>query len=446
MAILKREFSRRRKNLMAQMESDSIAIIASASQLVRNRDVEFPFRQESDFYYLSGFAEPNSVLVLAPNREHGEFILFCEERDPEMERWVGRRAGPDGACEQYGADDAFPITDIDDILPGLIEGRDRVYYAMGRNFDFDQRLMGWVNTIRKKARAGAHPPGEFVDLDHMLHDMRLLKSAAELTVMQEAADISVRAHKRAMRACKPGLYEYQLQAELEHEYLHGGSSGPAYSSIVGGGDNACILHYTENSAKLKAGDLVLIDSGCELDFYASDITRTFPVSGKFSPEQKAIYEVVLAAQLEAIGTVRAGAHWNEPHDTTIRVITEGLKELGLLKGKVDELIAKEAYKSFYMHRAGHWLGMDVHDVGDYKVGDEWRMLEPGMVLTVEPGIYIAADNTAVAKKWRGIGVRIEDDVLVTKTKAKVLTAALPKKVSDIERHMRGRRARAGVRA
>ncbi|MGI9285642.1 MAG: Xaa-Pro aminopeptidase [Pseudomonadales bacterium] len=442
MPILKREFSRRRNNLMAQMEPDSIAIIASASSLIRNRDVEFPFRQDSDFYYLSGFAEPNSVLVLSPKREHGEFILFCEERDPEMELWNGYRAGQDGACKRYGADDAFPIADIDDILPGLIEGRERVYYAMGRNFEFDQRLMGWVNSIRKKARAGAHPPGEFVDLDHILHDMRLVKSAAELKVMQEAADISVKAHKRAMRVCKPGMYEYQLQAELEHEFMHGGSPWPAYGSIVGGGDNGCILHYTANKEKLKAGDLVLIDAGSELDFYASDITRTFPVSGKFSPEQKAIYEIVLTSQLEAIKAIRPGAHWNTPHDVTVRVITEGLKDLGFLRGDVDELIEQEAHKPFYMHRAGHWLGMDVHDVGDYKVGDEWRMLEPGMVLTVEPGIYISANNTDVAKKWRGIGIRIEDDVVVTKTKAKVLTCALPKKVNDIEKLMRGKRARA----
>ncbi len=439
MTILKREFSRRRHNLMAQLEPNSIAIVASASPAIRNRDVEFPFRQDSDFYYLTGFAEPNSVLVLAPDREHGEFILFCDERNPEMELWNGYRAGQEGACDRYGADDAFPIADIDDILPGFIEGRERVYYAMGRNSEFDQRLMGWINAIRKQARTGAHPPGEFVDLDHILHDMRLIKSAAELKVMKDAADISVRAHRRAMRACKPGVFEYQLQAELEHEFMHSGSPRPAYGSIVGGGVNGCILHYTENSAKLKAGDLVLIDAGCELDYYASDITRTFPVSGKFSAEQKAIYEVVLAAQLEAIKSVRPGAHWNTPHDVTVRVITEGLRDLKFLRGELDELVEQEAYKPFYVHRAGHWLGMDVHDVGDYKVGNEWRMLEPGMVLTIEPGIYIAPDNTSVAKKWRGIGVRIEDDVVVTKTKAKVLTGALPKKVNDIEKLMRGKR-------
>ncbi len=445
MAILKREFGRRRHNLIAQLEPNSIAIVASASPAIRNRDVEFPFRQDSDFYYLSGFVEPNSVLVLAPEREHGEFILFCDERDPAMELWNGYRAGQEGACERYGADDAFPIADIDDILPGLIEGRERVYYAMGRNSEFDQRLMGWINAIRKQAGSGAQPPGEFVDLDHILHDMRLLKSAAELKVMKEAADISVKAHRRAMRACKPGMYEYQLQAELEHEFMHSGSPRPAYSSIVGGGVNGCILHYTENSAKLKAGDLVLIDAGCELDFYASDITRTFPVNGKFSAEQKAIYEVVLEAQIEAIKAVRPGAHWNTPHDVTVRVITEGLRDLKLLRGEVDDLIRQEAYRPFYMHRAGHWLGMDVHDVGDYKVGDQWRLLEPGMVLTIEPGIYIAADNANVAKKWRGIGVRIEDDVVVTKTKAKVLTGALPKKVGDIEKLMRSKRTRARKR-
>jgi len=435
MRISKKEFARRRKTLMSHMEPRSIAIVPSAREIIRNRDVEYHFRQDSDFFYLTGFDEPDAVLVLIPGREHGECVLFCRDRDPAMELWNGYRAGPEGAVKDYGADDAFPVGDIDEILPGLIEGRERVYYAMGRHDQFDRRVMGWINTIRAKVRSGAHPPGEFVDLDHLLHDMRLLKSSAELRVMQKAGEISARAHCRAMQVCTPGMYEFQLEAEIMHEFAMAGARYPAYSPIVGSGKNGCILHYRENSSVLKGGDLVLIDAGCELDYYAADITRTFPVSGKFSKEQRALYEVCLAAQLAAIDVTRPGAHWNEPHDATVRVITEGLADLGLLKGKTSKLIEKESYKAFYMHRAGHWLGMDVHDVGDYKVGEQWRQLEPGMVLTVEPGIYVAPDNTDVHKKWRGIGIRIEDDVVVTKDGCDVLTNAVPKTVNEIEKLM-----------
>lgn len=440
MKISKQEFSRRRKNLMAQMEPNSIAIVPSAAEKVRNRDVDYPFRQDSDFYYLTGFGEPDAVLVLLPGRRHGQYILFCRDRDPEMELWDGYRAGPEGACAEYGADDAFPIGDIDDILPGLLEGRERVYYAMGRHDDFDRRVMQWVNVIRSKVRAGAHPPGEFLDLDHLLHDMRLFKSAAEIRLMRKAGKISANAHIRAMRACKPGIAEYQLEAEIQHEFARNGARFPAYSSIVGAGKNACVLHYIENADIARDGDLILIDAGCELEHYAADITRTFPANGRFSKEQRALYDIVLRAQQAAIAVVKPGNHWNQPHDETVRVITEGLVQLGLLKGKVDKLIAKEAYRDFYMHRAGHWLGMDVHDVGDYKIGDEWRVLEPGMVLTVEPGIYVSPNNTKVAKKWRGIGIRIEDDVVVTKDGCDVLTADVPKAVEDIEALMKGRAA------
>jgi len=436
--ISPKEFARRRRDLMALMEPDSIAIVSSASTLIRNRDSEFPFRQDSDFFYLTGFAEPEAVLVLAPGRRHGEFLLFCRERDREREIWDGYRAGPEGACSRFGADDAFPIGDLDDILPGLIEGRQRVYYAMGKQPDFDARLMRWINKIRAKVRAGAHPPGEFLDLDHLLHELRLFKSAEEQRVMHRAGQISAAAHLRAMRACRAGMYEYQLEAEMLHEFSINGARHPAYNSIVGSGANACILHYVENSAVLKNGDLVLIDAGCELEHYASDITRTFPVSGRFSREQRAIYEIVLEAQTKAIREVKPGNHWNQPHDTTVRIITQGLVDLGLLDGDVAELVELEAYKSFYMHRAGHWLGMDVHDVGDYKVGDEWRVLEPGMVLTVEPGVYVSPDNHAVAKKWRGIGVRIEDDVVVTRGGRRVLTADAPKTVEEIEKVMADR--------
>ncbi|MBE7926338.1 MULTISPECIES: Xaa-Pro aminopeptidase [Pseudomonadaceae] len=430
--IPKSEYARRRKALMEQMEPDSIAILPAAPVYIRNRDVEHVYRQDSDFQYLSGFPEPEAVIALIPGREHGEYVLFCRERDPERELWDGLRAGQDGAISEYGADDAFPIGDIDDILPGLIEGRSRVYYAIGTNEAFDHRLMEWIKTIRAKVRQGAQPPNEFVALDHLLHDMRLYKSGSEVKVMKHAAEISARAHIRAMQASRAGLFEYHLEAELDYEFRKGGAKMPAYGSIVAAGRNACILHYRENDAPLKDGDLVLIDAGCEIDCYASDITRTFPVNGKFSPEQKAIYQLVLAANEEAFKFIAPGRHWNEAHEATVRVITAGLVELGLLQGEVDELIASEAYKPFYMHRAGHWLGMDVHDVGDYKVGGEWRVLEPGMAMTVEPGIYIAADNLLVAKKWRGIGVRIEDDVVVTKTGCEILTGGVPKSVAEIE--------------
>ncbi|HCC63010.1 MAG TPA: Xaa-Pro aminopeptidase [Pseudomonas sp.] len=430
--IPRTEYVRRRKALMAEMEPNSIAILPAAPMYIRNRDVEHIYRQDSDFQYLSGFPEPEAVIALIPGREHGEYVLFCRERDPARELWDGLRAGQDGAISEYGADDAFPIGDIDDILPGLIEGRSRVYYAIGSNQEFDHRLMEWINTIRSQARQGAQPPNEFVALDHLLHDLRLYKSANEVKVMKQAAEISARAHIRAMQASRAGLYEYHLEAELDYEFRKGGAKMPAYGSIVAAGKNACILHYRENDAVLKDGDLVLIDAGCEIDCYASDITRTFPVSGRFSTEQKAIYELVLAANEEAFKHIAPGKHWNEAHEATVRVITAGLVELGLLNGDVDELIAAEAYKPFYMHRAGHWLGMDVHDVGDYKVGGEWRVLEPGMAMTVEPGIYIAADNQDVAKKWRGIGVRIEDDVVVTRHGCEILTNGVPKSVAEIE--------------
>ena len=430
--IPKAEYARRRKALMAEMEPNSIAILPAAPMYIRNRDVEHIYRQDSDFQYLSGFPEPEAVIALIPGREHGEYVLFCRERDPARELWDGLRAGQDGAVAEYGADDAFPIGDIDDILPGLIEGRSRVYYAIGSNQEFDHRLMEWINTIRSKARQGAQPPNEFVALDHLLHDLRLYKSANEVKVMRAAAEISARAHVRAMQASRAGLYEYHLEAELDYEFRKGGAKMPAYGSIVAAGKNACILHYRENDAVLKDGDLVLIDAGCEIDCYASDITRTFPVSGRFSAEQKAIYELVLAANEEAFKHIAPGKHWNEAHEATVRVITAGLVDLGLLQGDVEDLIASEAYKPFYMHRAGHWLGMDVHDVGDYKVGGEWRVLEPGMAMTVEPGIYIAADNQDEAKKWRGIGVRIEDDVVVTRTGCEILTGGVPKTVAEIE--------------
>jgi len=427
-----KEFADRRRKLMELMAPDSIAIVPAAPECVRNRDVHHPFRQDSDFQYLSGFGEPEAVLVLIPGREHGESVLFCKERNPEKELWDGFLAGPEGAIGTFGLDDAFPIADIDDILPGMIEGRSRVYYPLGKDHNFDARVMDWIKVIRSKVRAGAHPPGEFVALEHLLHDLRLYKSANEIKVMAKAGEISAEAHRRAMKRARRGGHEYNLEAELIHTFMEHGARSTAYPSIVGSGANGCILHYIENSAPLKEGDLVLIDAGCELECYASDITRTFPVSGRFSAEQKALYEVVLSAQYAAIDAVRPGNHWNHPHEAALRVLTGGLIDLGLLSGSVEDAIANEAYKPFFMHRTGHWLGLDVHDVGDYKVGGAWRELEPGMALTVEPGLYIAPDNTTVDAKWRGIGIRIEDDVVVTREGCRVLTNAVPKTIPEIE--------------
>jgi Xaa-Pro aminopeptidase len=365
-------------------------------------------------------------------------VLFCKEKDPAKELWDGFLAGPEGAIEQFGLDDAFPIADIDDILPGMIEGRSRVYYPLGRDQSFDQRVMDWVKILRSKVRSGSNPPGEFVALEHLLHDLRLIKSAAEVRVMARAAEISAEAHVRAMKRARQGGYEYNLEAELIHTFMSHGARSTAYPSIVGGGANGCILHYIENNAPLKEGDLVLIDAGCEYECYASDITRTFPVSGRFSAEQKALYEVVLAAQYAAIEAVHPDNHWNRPHEAALEVLVQGLIELGILKGMtVEQAIEEEAYRPYFMHRTGHWLGMDVHDVGDYKIGGAWRQLEPGMALTVEPGLYIGPDNTGVDEKWRGIGIRIEDDVVVTKDGCRVLTSGVPKEVEEIEALMAG---------
>ena len=426
------EYKRRRKHLMQIMGNDAVAILPAALVRMRNRDAEFQYRQDSDFHYITGFDEPEAVVVLVPGREHGEYILFCRENDKKMETWNGLRAGQDGAISKYAADDSFPIDDIDDILPGLLENKEKVYYTMGVHPDFDQQVIKWVNRLREQSRMGIHTPSEFVALDHQLHDMRLYKSAAEVKVMRKAAEISAKAHIKAMQFCKPGVYEYQLEAELLHTFMHEGARFPAYSSIVGGGKNGCILHYVENSDVLKNGDLVLIDAGAELECYAADISRTFPVNGKYSKEQRALYSIVLAAQLAAIEQIKPGNHWNEPHEAAIKVITQGLIDVGILEGELETNIEEAKYKDFYMHRTGHWLGMDVHDVGDYKIDDEWRVLEPGMVLTVEPGLYISADHEDVAKKWHNMGIRIEDDILVTKDGYDVLSKDVVKDPDEIE--------------
>ncbi|MDD5035737.1 MAG: Xaa-Pro aminopeptidase [Methylococcaceae bacterium] len=430
------EFKQRRKQLMRQMKKHSIALLASAPAVTRNRDVEYPFRQDSDFHYLTGFDEPEAVAVFAPKRELGEFILFCREYDETKAVWTGRHAGLEGAREVFGADEAYPIQELGKILPQLLDGRRAVYYPLAAEGELPRQIMAAVLEVREKARAGAKPPTEFIDLDSLVHEKRLFKSEAELQLLRKAVEVSILAHRRAMKTVRPGMFEYQIEAELMHEFMRHGLRSPAYSSIVAGGENACVLHYTENSERLDDGDLLLIDAGAEYGNYAADITRTFPVNGRFSEAQRQIYQLVLDAQGAAIAEVRPGKRWNDPHDAAVRVLVKGLVRLGLLEGRISKLIKDEAYKPFYMHRTGHWLGMDVHDVGDYKVDDEWRLLEPGMVLTVEPGLYIPASCLHVDSQWRGIGVRIEDDVLVTRDGCEVLTSDLPKTVAEIEALMR----------
>ena len=416
---------------MDMMEEGSIAIAPTAPVRPRNRDVEFPFRPDSNFYYLTGFGEPEAVAVLAPGREQGEFVMFCRERDPKAEQWHGARIGLEGVCERHGADDAFPIGDIDDILPGLIESKSRVYYAMGHFQEFDQRMLAWIARARGGARSSGGP-GELVMLDHLVHEMRLFKSKAEIDVMSKAAQVSTAAHERAMRVCRPGMTEYQIEAELLHEFIRAGCASAAYPSIVARGANACTLHYTSNSDRLRDRDLLLIDAGAEYELYASDITRTFPVSGRFSRAQRDVYSLVLAAQEAAIDTVAPGRTVDDVHMAAVRVLAEGLVDLGAVRGRVKRIIQKEKYKRFYMHRTGHWLGMDVHDVGDYRIDDQSRVLEPGMVMTVEPGLYIAPDDEKAPKRLRGIGIRIEDDVVVTNAGREVLTSAAPKSIDEIE--------------
>ncbi len=427
----KKEFAKRRQHLMDIMGPDTIAVLPNAPIANRNRDVDYPYRSDSSFHYLTGFDEPESVMVLIPGREHGEYILFCRERDLDKEIWDGYRAGQNGAIHDFDADDSYPISDLDDILPGLLEDKEKVYYTMGNQPSFDQHMVSWLNHLRQASRSGKHSPTEIIELEHCMNELRLFKSSQEIKAMKQAAKVSAQAHIRAMQFTKPGMWEYEVEAELIHEFMKHGCRYPAYPSIVGGGENGCILHYIENNAKLKNNELLLIDAGAEFECYAGDITRTFPINGKFSQAQSAVYQVVLNAQKAAIAAVKPGNHWNQPHEAAVEVLTQGLVDLGLLKGDVAQLIEDGAYREFYMHRTGHWLGLDVHDVGDYKVGGEWRLLEPGMVLTVEPGLYIR-DQDHVDKKWHFIGIRIEDDVLVTKDGCEVLTDTAPKEIDEIE--------------
>ncbi|MBO9740253.1 aminopeptidase P N-terminal domain-containing protein [Xanthomonas axonopodis pv. begoniae] len=430
------EYARRRKQLMQMAGEQAILILPAAPERVRSHDTHYPYRQDSDFWYLSGFPEPEAVLVLVPGRKHGEAILFCRERDAEREAWDGPREGQEGAVERYGMDDAYPIDDVDEILPGLLEGRSRVYYHFGRDVDFDLKLIGWLKRVREQVRHGAQPPHEFLELGHLQHEQRLFKSRDEIALMQQAADISVRAHRAAMRLARPGVHEYVLQAEVEREF-RAADAWPAYGSIVGTGSNACVLHYRANTARSRDGELVLIDAGAEYRGYAADITRTFPVNGRFTPAQRALHDLVGAAQAAALAQARPGVAYEAGHLAAVETLTEGLLRLGLLKGKLERNIADGHYKRFYRHKTGHWLGLDVHDVGDYRLAGDSRLLEPGMVFTIEPGLYVSADDTAVEAKWRGIGIRTEDNVLITADGHRVLTGALPRSTDEIEAEMAG---------
>ncbi|MFM9968372.1 MAG: aminopeptidase P N-terminal domain-containing protein [Burkholderiales bacterium] len=421
--------AKRRDALRERMQS-GVAIIPTAPERLRNRDSDYLYRFDSYFYYLCAFPEPEAVLVLVAGAEP-KSILFCRDKNAERELWEGFRFGPEAACERFGFDEAHSFSKLDELMPKILGDQPSIHYMPGADAGWDTRVISWLNQVRSQTRAGIIAPAQIHDLRLSLDEMRLAKDEAEVATMRQAAAISDVAHRRAMRATRPGMREYEIEAELLYEFRRGGAQFPAYWPIVAGGANACVLHYRDNNAPMNDGELLLVDAGCELDGYASDITRTWPVSGKFSATQRAIYELVLAAQTAAIEKVSPQHHWNEPHDAAVQTLAQGFIDLGLCQGSLQEVIEKEDYKRFYMHRTGHWLGLDVHDAGEYKRGGEWRMLMPGMVLTVEPGCYIRPDDKVPREFWN-IGVRIEDDVLVTKTGYEVLTQATPKSVKDIE--------------
>lgn len=415
---------------MEMAGEDAVLLVAAAPERMRNADAAWPYRQDSDFHYLTGFPEPEAVLALLPGRKHGEAVLFCREHDAEHERWHGASIGTERAVAEYGMDDAFPVEDIDDILPGMIEGRARVYCHFGREPQFDAQLLGWMRRLRQ-LRGGGVVPKEFVALGHVLHDLRLFKSSAELKLMRAAAAVAAEAHLAAVQVARAGRLEYEVEAELLRAMRVRGAVA-AFAPIVAGGTNACTMHYTANRAPLNDGELLLIDAGAEVDCYASDISRTFPISGRYSREQRALYDIVLTAQLAAIDEVRPGRAFNAAHIAAVQVIAEGLCALGLLKGDAEAAIASGSYRRFFPAKTGHWLGLDVHDVGDYRIDGEPRVLEPGMVVTVEPGIYVPPGDRAIPERWRGIGIRIEDDVAVTRQGHEVLTSAVPKDPEALE--------------
>jgi len=426
----------RRRRLAAAM-AEGVALVPTAPERVRNRDTHFPYRFDSHFYYLTGFAEPEAVLVLTAG---GKSILFCRERNEEREIWEGFRHGPQAARERFGFDEAYPIAALDEKMAELLENQPALHYPVGADPEWDARAMRWLNAVRAKGRAGVAAPERVQDVRGLVDGMRLVKDAQELALMRRAARIAAGAHRRAMQTAGAGRYEYEIEAELLYEFRRNGAQFPAYSPIVAGGANSCVLHYVFNDAPLRDGELLLIDAGCELDGYASDITRTFPVNGRFSAAQREVYDIVLAAQKAAMDKVRPGSAWNEPHEAAVRVLAQGIIDLGLLQGPFDEVLEKETYKRFYMHRTGHWLGLDVHDAGEYKRAGQWRPLEPGMTLTVEPGLYIRAAGD-VPEPLRNIGIRIEDDVVVTPQGCEVITAEAPKGIAEIEALMRDARAR-----
>ena len=434
MTIKINEFSKRRCQLMAEMV-EGVAIVPTSPELIRNRDSHYPFRFDSYFYYLSGFKEPESVLFLIAGPQ-AKTILFCRDKDIEREIWDGFRYGPAAAVSEFGIDAAYSMSQLDEIAPQLMANQSKLFYSLGADAAWDARVTGWINQLRSQARTGVSVPDSIVDVRKLLDEMRLYKSEAEVALMRRSANIAAAAHQRAMQFTRPGMMEYEIEAEFLHEFYRHGSQAPAYTSIVAGGANACTLHYNANNAKLRDGDLLLIDAGCELDGYASDITRTFPVNGKFSAPQKDLYELVLASQAAAISKVAPNNHWNEPHEAALDVLVRGFIDLGLCKGSHDEVLEKGSYRQFYMHRTGHWLGLDVHDAGEYKDQQgEWRMLEPGMTLTVEPGCYVRPAENVPEHFWN-IGIRIEDDVLVTPEGCEVLTSAAVKSVADIESLMK----------
>lgn len=432
--ISQAEYKARRKTLADKLPKDSIALIPAAPEVLRNGDTHYRFRQDSNFYYLTGFEEPEALLLITCD---GESVLFCRPRDPLQEQWVGKRLGQEGALNELKMDKAFSINQLGEELPKCLVGKTALYYTLAGHLELDKLILQTINKLKGQVRRGLKAPQAICDLEPAISEMRLFKSEAEIDLMRKAAKVTVEAHKRAMRQCTKLHYEYELEAEIIHELNSQGLRNVAYDPIVGGGENACILHYTQNNQALKSGELVLIDAGGEYQGYAADITRTFPINGQFSQEQRLIYELVLKAQKAGIAAVKPGLPWYGVQQVILEILTAGLCELGILQGSLEDLLAKEAYKPFYMHHSGHWLGLDVHDCGVYKINNEWRPFEPGMVLTVEPGLYISANMEGVDKRWWGIGVRIEDDVLVTQTGHEVLTGALPVDVDDIEALMRG---------
>ena len=429
---MNKEFEKRRRKLAKLIGKDGIAVIPTASTRVRSRDTDYPYRPDSDFYYFTGFSEPNAVMILAPGREDGSFIVCLRKKNPLTEIWDGHMEGLNGVKKNYEADQSFDIEDLETILSSLFLGRQKVFFTLGQDEALDKILMKSFNAVRAGQRRGGVVPSEIQALEPLVHEMRLIKSKYEIGLMKKSAKISVDAHKRIFENCKPGVFEYQIEADIIHEFGKHGAV-PAYTSIVASGQNACTLHYISNRDKMKSGQLLLTDAGCENEMYAADITRTIPVSGEYSKEQKEIYELVLEVQKNAINSIKPGQTFEGLQSDAIKGLTKGLKKLGLLKGRVDQLIKSEAYKDFYMHGIGHWLGMDVHDVGSYMdQKGKSRKFENGMVLTIEPGIYISKKNKIVPTEYRGIGIRIEDDVLVTKSGCDVLTKALPKEIGEIE--------------